>query len=65
MRGIDAEPWDLGEPLHRLVVFRQQVGHLPIELSEVILDHAITLEPLAWSVGTTSGSAPIVAPAEG
>jgi hypothetical protein len=38
--GIDAETGDLGEALHRVVVSREQVGHLLIELAEVILDHA-------------------------
>ena len=40
LRGIDAEAGDLGEALHRVVVGREQVGHLLIELAEVILDHA-------------------------
>jgi hypothetical protein len=40
LRGIDAESGDLGEALHRVVVGREQVGHLLIELAEVILDHA-------------------------
>jgi hypothetical protein len=33
--GIDAESGDLGEPLHRVVVRREQVGHQLIELAEV------------------------------
>ena len=40
LRGIDAESGDLGEALYRVVVGREQVGHLLIELAEVILDHA-------------------------
>ena len=31
---------DLGEALHRVVVSREQVGHLLIELAEVVFDHA-------------------------
>ena len=40
LRGIDAESGDLGEPLDRVVVRREQVGHLLIELAQMILDHA-------------------------
>jgi hypothetical protein len=39
LRGIDAESRDLGQPLHRVVMRGEQVGHLLIELAEVILDH--------------------------
>jgi hypothetical protein len=44
LRGIDAESGDLGEALHRVVVGREQVDHLLIELAEVILDHAQFLQ---------------------
>jgi hypothetical protein len=40
LRGIDPESGDLGEALHRVVMCREQIGHLLIELSEVVLDHA-------------------------
>jgi hypothetical protein len=40
LRGIIFGARAFGEALHRVVVQREQVGHLPIELSEVILDHA-------------------------
>jgi hypothetical protein len=40
LRGMDPESGDLGEALHRVVVFGEQVGHLLIELVEVIFDHA-------------------------
>jgi len=33
-------PRDLGEAVDRVVVDREQIGHLLLELSEVILDHA-------------------------
>jgi hypothetical protein len=33
-------PGDLGETLHGSVVGREQIGHLLIELAQVILDHA-------------------------
>ena len=38
--GIDLEARHLGEALHRVLVGSQQVGHLLIELAEVILDQA-------------------------
>jgi hypothetical protein len=40
LRGIDPKARDFGEALHGVMVYRKQVGHLLIELSEVILDHA-------------------------
>jgi hypothetical protein len=40
LRGIDAEAGDFGEAPHRVVVGREKVGHLLIELAEVTLDHA-------------------------
>jgi hypothetical protein len=48
LRGIDTQARDLGEALHRVVVRRQQVGHLLIELSEVILDHARSNREIDW-----------------
>jgi hypothetical protein len=33
-------PGDLGEALHGIVMCREQIGHLLIELAEVILNHA-------------------------
>jgi hypothetical protein len=38
LRGIHAAPGDLGEAQHRIVVCHEQVCHLLIELTEVILD---------------------------
>jgi hypothetical protein len=39
LRGIDPKARDFGEALHCVMMDRKQVGHLLIELSEVILDH--------------------------
>ena len=38
------ESGDLGQALHRVVVRREQVGHLLIEPSVVVLDHAQLFE---------------------
>ena len=40
LRGINPKAGDFGEALHCVMVYRKQVGHLLIELAEVILDHA-------------------------
>jgi hypothetical protein len=37
-RGIDAQPRDFREALHRIVMSREELGHLVIKLAEVILD---------------------------
>src|SRR5207244_271752 len=40
LRGIHAEPWDFGEALHCLMMLGEEVGHLLIELAEVVLDQS-------------------------
>jgi hypothetical protein len=40
LRGLDAEPWDLREALHRIVVRRQEERHLLIEVAEVRLQQS-------------------------
>jgi hypothetical protein len=40
LRRIDAEAGHFGQALHRVVVVREQLRHLVIELSEVVFDHA-------------------------
>ena len=40
LRRIDPKARDFGEALDGVMMCRKQVGHLLIELAEVILDHA-------------------------
>ena len=40
LRGIDAEAGHFGQALHRVVVVREQLRHLLIELGEVVFDQA-------------------------
>ena len=38
LRGIDAEPWHLREPLHRVVMCGEQARHFLVELADLFLD---------------------------
>ena len=40
LRRIHAEPWDFGEALNCLMTLGEEVGHLLIELAEVVLDQS-------------------------
>ena len=40
LRGIDAQPGDRGQPLHRQLMRAEELRHLVVELREVLVNHA-------------------------
>ena len=44
LRGIHAQPGDLGQPLHRRLVRAEETRHLLVELHDVVVDHAQFIE---------------------